>query len=89
MLGCTTPPDHLDIMLIHFQCLQQRYFGCSKCFLAINYIFPDTQTCIHYTSTNLSEYSGIEKLLQLLIAVVDAELFKAVHLEVFCTTNIV
>ena len=87
MLGCTTPSDYLDIMklnFIHFPHLQQRYFGRLKCF-----IFPETKTCIHHTSTNLSEYSGIEKLLQLLIAVVDAELFKAVHLEVFCTTNIV
>ena len=30
----------------------------------------------------LSKYSGIEELLQLLVAVVDTELFETVHLEI-------
>ena len=36
------------------------------------------------SDTNLFQNSVVEELLQLFITIIDAELFKAVHLEIFC-----
>ena len=74
---------HVFVGLI-LKSLVTHHLICGPKFTTINCENKNSPYNIYilYIHMYLSKYSGIEELLQLLVAVVDTELFETVHLEI-------
>ena len=72
--------SHFKVSCYTSSYLRSKFYMDSRLTVKIK-IHPTT-----YIYMYLSKYSGIEELLQLLVAVVDTELFETVHLEILWGT---